>query len=594
MAQNSIEVNKMLLPNMDINKNVGFSFYETPQSISYRQYNSNDVSQTSLSWSITPPSPSSSILNKRVLKQYDVLVSITGTAPVGQYIYNDELLCPRMLPMSSVTQSETVTFNSSFSNSLNVSDVLSTFARYDSSYEQLGFEFAYTPSQLDNCALADQMKGTTNSPFNTFNDQVFGVQPRNAIPKKIESNPISTGVPATAQLRYRFVEPVLVSPFSVDDSSNDEKGFANIQSLEINETFTNDLTRIFLQANTLPAGRTITNITVLIERAVLLAKWYTLPPNIRPDPVIDYSYNIVDIYTTNINGGSSVPASTSASLTVNSNGVEFKRIPQLIFHAIRPSNNSRTRLQADYFCPINNISISYEQVDNQLQNANEIQLYEICRKNGLKSTSFAQSMMGTYNSIDTYSASTVTSYIGTSNPVCLSIPDDIYLQDGHSVGVAAVSQFQSNITYKNLIASPLTLYIICVTPAVFKLSLSEATTISSSFLTADMNLSMPYVEPDPDQMVGSGLYGGKFRLGRSLGRFVKDVERGAKQAYKIGKKALPYVEKGLKYAADADIPGAQLLSNVYGDVKREISGGRMLSNADKMAMVRAYKRNYIR
>jgi len=593
MSLNSVEVNKMLLPNMDINKNVGFSFYETPQSISYRQYNSNDISNTALSWSITPPSPSSSILNKRVMKQYDVLVNITGTAPVGEYIYNSDYLCPRFMPMSNVTQSETVTFNSSFQNSLNVSDVLSTFARYDSSYEQLGYEFALCASQLDNMATADMMSGTTNSPFNTFNDQVFGVQPRNALPKQISSNPISTGVAATAQLRYRFIEPVLVSPFSVDDSSNDEKGFANIQSLEINETFVNDLSRIFLQ-RTLPVGRSITDISITIERAVLLAKWYTLPAGMKPDPVIDYSYNIIDIYPTNINGGGVVPASTTTSLPAISNGVEFKRIPQLIFHAIRPSNNSRTRFQTDYFCPISNISISYEDVDNQLQNANSAQLYEICRKNGLKSTSFAQSMMAEFNNIDTYSAGTLTGYIGTSNPVCVSLPDDIYLQPGHSVGVPVVSQFQSNITYKNFISSPLTLYVICVTPAVFKLSLSEATTISSSFLTADMNLSLPYTNPDSDQLTGSGLYGGKFRLGRSLGRFVKDVERGAKKAYKLGKTAAPYFEKGLRLADEFNVPGANVAYDTYQDLERSLKGGRMLSNADKMAMVRSYKRNYLR
>jgi hypothetical protein len=584
MAASHVPVNKMILPNMNVNEPVSYSFFESPQTTSLRYYTSNDVSNTNLSWTITPPSSSNSVLNKRVMKEFQVQLSITGTAPVGNYLYQSNYVCPRQFPVAACTSIESISMNQ-FQNSLNVSDVISGLAKYGSSYEQLGYEYAYCPSQPDFYVDPDMHTGSRMDPFDSINDQIFNVPPRNSIPKQIVANPVGAGAtPVTTIINYLFYEPVWVSPFAVDDSATNEKGFANLDSLDINETFTSDLTRMF-EFKTLPVGVTYTNVSVNIMGARLLMKWDSLPASIIPEPAIDYSYNIIDVYTTSLNNNVAVaPGTYPGSVT---NAVEFKKVPKDIMIFVRQSNSSRTRYFSDFFCPIKNVSVSYQNVDSQMSAATNIQLYEVCRKNGLNTTSFAQSMMANNNNISLIGATGITTYVGTSNPLLLSIPDDIYLAPGVAVGMSNVSQFQATITYENFVNTALSLYVIAITPAIFTLSKGYSN-VTSNFLPQASADLIPYSHVQMD--VGRGLHGGKFRLGQSVKSF---IHRGIRDFKKVS----PYIDKGLSYAekgaaafAPEFLPEIEAAKKGFSRVKKA-TGGRLLSQNDKMALVRAAKRN---
>jgi len=591
-----LEVGKMILPNLNINQDVGFNFYESPQNISFQREACNNISNSNLSWTLNNPSPKT-VLNKRIYKSFEVELEITGTAPAGYYLYDSQNICPRAFPVGSVTNTEVLKLNT-FTSTLNVSDLISAMSRYGSSYEQLGHDFAYCPAQIDFLATAAQMKNCPNNPFNTVNDQIFSVMSRNSIPKNIIANPISDGVtPATATLRYNFIEPVYVSPASVDDSANSEKGFANLTGLQLNLSFGTDLKLMFLKD--VAFGYNYTNISVRFISAELLLKWYSLPNHITPEPEIKYAYNTYDIYPTVIDGGASVLPGVDK--TVISNSFKLQKVPKDILVFIRPSNHSKSIDQCDYFDPLKKASVSW-QFDNQLSNMNGVQLFEMARKNGLKNVSFPLSMMGTPNNINVYSANTLKQYIGASCPLLLSVPDDLFLKDGVSVGASDSANFQITVTYDNFITAPLTLYVVAITPSIFTISENMAN-VNTQLIPMNNPDAVPYDEPTGDMLEGNGLYGGKFRLGKSMGHFFKNAYKVGKKAYGYAKKALPYAERAAEMAlmstnpslAAVGLASQQALNRAYdaAEAAKKIKGGRLLTNAEKMAMVRSHRR-YLR
>jgi hypothetical protein len=223
----------------------------------------------------------------------------------------------------------------------------------------------------------DAVGGVTNSPFGNFQtgarDHLTG---RGALPYTITGNTAGTAtVNATLQTYLK------ITPLTYGNHSS--YGLAGLETADITMSFSN-LERMWSRAEN-TGNRALSSMTVTLGQPTLSAVFsnaggYTPIPKSVTYP---YTNAVVRSNTT----GRSLASGATSDFT--SNSLQFNTVPSSIYvYLSRAQSEIMATLDSkvsssDTQCAINSINVTFDNVTGILASATQVQLYDICRRNGL-------------------------------------------------------------------------------------------------------------------------------------------------------------------------------------------------------------------
>ena len=273
-------------------------------------------------------------------------------------------------------------------------------------------QYGVAPSYLDRFQLYSDGVATSRNPMGLY-ENTPERQQRGAFP------PSSLTITSTtsASAVYRIVEPMFVAPCV--DEPDDGLGFTNLTQMAL-EIPWSDLSRMV--SHTDYSGQTLTGVTVTFTRAPIMWLRHVIPkvPVSRP---VSYAHQQIISYPTS--AGSLAP---NATAVVQCNNIQLDRVPKKVYVFASLPVASKTFRSADVFCSLENVSIQYDNIPNQLSTASKQILYEISRENGCKMTypewaglsvnTEGTGLLGTVGSV-------FCARFGT-NIICNGTPSDVY------------------------------------------------------------------------------------------------------------------------------------------------------------------------
>ena len=595
----SLRAVKTVLPEFNLSQPIVFAYPQPAASTTYNHYNFDSVSNTNASISLTTPGYTNNLLSRNAYKEITVQLEydVTPNTPAvyGQNAYQSAHVCPRSWPVDSSLQSESVQINN-YTNNVNPAQLIDIMTRYGDfeAYLQTGFE---TVTQKDDTQKYDSsIIQSANSPFAAAATSRDNEPPRNATSLNIVQNPtLAAATTSTVKLLYTFMEPIITPPFQYTFDSG-AKSLAWVNTLTFNWTF-GDTTRMFsfMDATYLSSlGFNITNIKCNVQSGQLYLKWQTLPIDSPPIPEeVIYDYNQIDVYTQTINN--TYTADSTMQLTFSN--VSLRNVPQSLFLAVSKQYNRKTCFDADSYLPIQSaLSINYGNLNNQLSNLLQRDIFRVMKQNGYKQN-LQQSMMlytgATQNANFYSSGGTVQVYRFAAAPLLLKMATDIssstpeYLVIGSNVQATLSLQFNTiNCTGSTINANDYGILLVAVTPMTFTLSKTGNMSAISSIATSEQALvpaSTQFTEDlvEGSALLGSAVLGGAVLGGSWWGKLKKGVTKAYKKYAPIAKDVLEVVPGGDKILKAADI-----VERGYKDISG-LRGSALLTAAQKRKLYKA-------
>lgn len=586
------------LPQDRVNDDIEFYSTRSPESILYKSYPSNNFSNSTAVWSgITPPNGERSSLNKFVMLRFGFNVQMTATNATTNLLYQPSCMTLKQFPVERITTNEVIGVNS-FSNSLQISDVIDQLSFYGTDYFNLSDAIGadgYPDKFVD---YNDEVLSTHSVFANPF-DNILNTANSGCHQVYVVSN-----TPTAAELNIVVYTSIFTDPFLT--SKNDamqQKGLCKLTQggLSVTRNFANNLNHMFRIAETTMTGLGITSpvMTVNITSAELIAQWHILDNTVEIPQTVYYRYNKYEVFST------AVGTLTSGQvITQPLSSIDVKRHPQYMLFGARVTNTVRgnsgiipgTSVPI-YFFPVTNVSISYDTEDNKLANATPKQLFDICAENGQKQLPWdLSSMEGSLYTNYIVNGATASRAIVTSIPICVDVSKNISIQ-GY-VGQPVITQLQPSLTlYNHTSASQsVIVYTILVTPGVFYIS-DEQTNYTLDLIPMNADI-VPFKNHDVpmDFLIGGSLLGGRIGLS-TFKKFAKKIGRNVKKGVKFLEKAEPVLHRVVDVGSEFGVPGTELLKtglDTY-DVAKEIlkkpkkAGGRVLTSRDRRVLLnRAY------
>jgi len=398
--------------------------YKSNVNTSLYRYQADSQSKSNVIFNnITPPSLNT-IINRCLKIKYTLFVTVTNTAnqtpyangilanavngtgavfdniPVGQSIIPaGDLFCNLTLSDSPLQNSSTaieLRINGS-STSISPNDYIQLYSHMASKDDLNMFSTTY-PHQKDSMCLYTSNNGNANhrSPFALFNTNP-DLQSRASTSWTLQSSTVATGVDV---YQVDVIEDLYLSPSVWGELAYKCAGYSNINNLTLNIRIQNLNRAVFCQANadhTYKANITAINVDfvnpttgqVPSGRNAELELTY-----ITPDPVLSakmpnvlaMDYDYIQSFTSNttqtFNGAGEI------QLVLQS--VRLPSIPKRIYVYAKPSK--ATLLSAvqynntvpDFFLPLKNIQVTFNNRINLLANQIPQTLYNISVSNGLK------------------------------------------------------------------------------------------------------------------------------------------------------------------------------------------------------------------
>lgn len=433
--------------------------------------NNTFTSQISTSYSdssiqISAPPPNQQIvIDSRLFIGIPYQITITGSTtdglPLLDYGVSDGF---RAYPVEQIINTCQVTFNNN-TITLNVSDVFPALHWCESNKEQLENDvFSMSPTYMDQFQNYEDGIGTLRNPLLAY-DGVDGHQIKRGSQvvniTQTPDTPVSGVTPWTSIVTGFLIGAIPMSPFNM--GLKQVPGFYGLQTFNFNFTM-GDLTRAFCTAKlarrtistalaTIKPTQALPNINGIPTAAPVLFFRY-LTPRINqmiPDVQV-YPYYNIDRYPTDL----STPIAAGATYSnFASSNINLQQIPRRIILFVRANNNSRQTVTgmsvADAFLQIYNVSVNWNNRNNQLTSCTLIDLYQIAKKNGVNMT-FEQwsgiSQMSGASPANLGLGAGLFGSVGSILP--LEFGDDIPLEPGEAPGVLGTYQLQVTISVRNV------------------------------------------------------------------------------------------------------------------------------------------------
>lgn len=600
-------------PIIEVTSKVAFPVVKGGSYYSYRTYNTNDQSITNTTFSVPPPNPGTFISRRIWLYTQNSLTFQNNQPANPTFYFQPGFSALRQWPILSMMQTLEIVINGC-SLTLPVSDIIKPISNYKYDKFKLLFRDLGGSYQM-NDTYADYWSGGVNlnlfsgNPLLGPNHESYswnGAGSRFSYNSPSYVNAYST-VGAVASVNFTDYSPLFLSPL-IFDAPDDDDGFIGIQSLDINITWRSDTSRMWSNAgNMLNVGATtVINMAnggqpawAFTSPAQLYFDYVTPPVGYQIPRSIQYNYNEIYIYssTAAYTGGISVNNNT---FEATSQSVQLNSIPRylLIYVISEATDSAEIMYNPDTYGEITKLNVNWNNINNLFTSASQMQLYQICRKNGLNK-SFEEAtcklVQVAFSAGGTGLPGFQMWYAGA--PLCIEFGTNIGLNPGECPGAIGVYNLQISVEgvwrnsrqavngapIANGRVTNLRLKFITITPGIFTIydnaaSKRKGVLNASQVVSAPTSSNLTY----EDSRQNDFLKGGKF---------LKKLKKGVKKAAKFGKKALKTAAPIIETAADiAGVPevsqGVALASDIAGVGRM----GSIFTRAQKMQAKEAAKK----
>lgn len=365
----------------------------------------------SASWTINPPSNQTIISRELFVKYYCLISSDVELQPL--------LDCARQYPMSSCIESTQVKINGSASISKQVGDLVHAEACFFNESEDRRHAFQ-CPAYPDQFGELSAGRNTIKNPAGTYGD----LPTENSRGSWI-LEPYVPAIPG--QFTYRLVvsEPLWISPFS-DAVGEESEGLVNVNELYVSIRFVSQLDR-FMTCMERLVGPQVGSIRVGWSQAPELVLTYITPSMLAQIPAsITYPYanSVLNRKLT----GQALASGQSASF--QSDYYRLGMIPKYLMVYFPRTSNQYDFTKPNSFLSIESVRVNWNNQNSLLSDANQEQLYQISRRNGLNQTFLEWKQ-----------------YKG--GPLMLEFGRDLLLSDGLSPGTVGSYSLSITVQVKN-------------------------------------------------------------------------------------------------------------------------------------------------
>ena len=488
-------------------------------------------------WTIYPPS--TQIIVDRLVKvrAYVEVESKTGDFQIGT---ND---APRQFPLHSMTDVLTVQINGE-SISDNVGDKVAAMLAYGNTRADRNRTWSAT------CAMPDQYQqladwttyGSGKNPLADYGEN-SAEDPRGGFKREVIS---------PTKVRYVVTEPILMSPF-YDGLGHQVEGMVNVNQINIAYRFKTDVGQFWTHSS---AGNVIdpADLSVTFYREPEVITTYITPDLTQPIPrLLTLPYHKTQDYLKKVS-----TMTIGETRTVYSDSIKLSQVPRRMYLFVKKSRDDKNMSDADAFAGIRGVSVLWNNESGLLNNANQQELYEISRRNGLN-----------------MSWSQFSQHRGSV--VCIEFGTQIGLLDNEAPGVRGQYTIQVQVDIENLSGEndwKGDFYTLMLMEGTFQISENMGRATLGN-LTADVvfqsRQSDEFDYSSYRDLRGEGFFS-------SLKSFVNKVARGVQKGADVAGQIAPVVASAFPELAPvaAALPqlsrGAQLTRSLTGG---GISGGRL-------------------
>ena len=431
LANNEIKLTKTLDKRINLDKELVYNITKGPSTINFKSEISTNFDNNMVSFSNTYPN-ASFLLDRQLWIEipFEIILEAENIKDPND---NEPLVslgngfdAPRAYPISSITDNVKVTLGNSIFNT-NISEYIHAYAWFFN--ENNRKYLSGTPHFLDNYNNYQDSKNDMNNPLGGYQNSGFD-EKRGAHFISVQNVNIPDGDDFRKKATINFVvrEPIFLSPLIYDKF--EKKGFANISNFELQLSFSN-LPLIWSHRDNVNGTNKLRDAATKVKikdspKLLLSFLGKNLISGDRIPPIIPYDRVQFQRFIT-----SGTPLVPGQKKTLNSKNFQLNSIPNSIIIFLKERRQDMKMTKPDVFARITNISISFNNSNNQLNGTNEYQMYNISRRNGLNMT---------FNQY----------YYYVGSVIRLDFSKDLSLPSNLASGVLGNFQLQMDVDYENI------------------------------------------------------------------------------------------------------------------------------------------------
>lgn len=525
----------------------------------YKEFTTQSVSQSSISFSCPPPSQNV-YTDRRVHLQLPVRVTLTATGlDPNVLIVNPNQFCLRSYPAQKALDTIQMTLNNQ-SMSINIADSLSALEHFNIDRKLRAIDYSKCPTYGTGQSqeFAD-LFAATRSPMSLYGDGLDDLAPA-AFPFTVVSQTndnAGVGVStAVSVVDFVTTEPLFLSPLYWGGFDDDASAFYGLKTFDMTLNFlnrgANRMIAIDQVSNGVPLPAASWNAQMQFNNFAGGFSYDTNQPKLlfqyltpqmsdkaaSMQQVLNYPYFQVERYPTDL---PVVAAGTSSR--ASSNNIQLNSIPSKLYVFMRKRNAdlSINPFSTDTFFKIDGMSIQWGNRNGVLASASDRQLFDLACKNGFQGSWAAWSgdkmnkpALAAVGGLGFGSAAE--QYSGLGSIIALD-PLDLGLSDMDAPGKLAQLMIQVQLDYTNVSSQDIqpTMYIVVVSQGLFSIYNGQASSLIGVLTSEDILNS--------HKQTGQALitYADVRRI--NGGNFLSDVKN---KLSSIWAKVSPYIKKGFE------------------------------------------------
>lgn len=595
-------------PRIDFDRHAAYLVERGGGDLTYRQYKCVSASSSAISFNTLVPSRDT-VVSSKVYVSIPLKVTITAPAgAIGAKI--SDVVGFRFAPIVTSCNSIQLELNGKAVSS-NTYRYYPALMKYCNTNDEMLNDFSCMPTFMDyygsyyNDNAAVNVPNSAGLPWNSLKDPLgidedvdnFHPTPRKGYLKNISTvnlpntesplpDPPEPNDTETAfQFKCVLQEILPISPLFW--GHREVKGLVGLDTLNVTLQLRDNLTRLISSRIYDVAGAN--NLTVTVDQAELINSYlefiYIKPrANMVLPRVIHYPYNNIKDYQTT---GETLNRNETKTSTFNN--IQLSGVPKRLYIFVKRQEATEKYYTTDTYARINNISVDLGTRSGLLGECSPQALYRMAVKNGYR---------GSWDSWYKYSGSVL----------CIDFGSDISLDLLDAPGALKQMQLSFRVNYTNIqsnrtlpgdptseVAIPFQVYAIVVFDGMVIFKDGEVLFESNDVSALDVADSSKVRKISYDD-IADYVYGGMY-TGGSLSSFKAKVKSGLDKAKTFAQqkvipgvqKALPYIEKGVKTAAEI-LPALAALGYTEEEIYDIVNGkgGKMMPK--KSIKARAAKR----
>jgi hypothetical protein len=507
------------------------------QNTNLYQERAASATPSGMSFNVVVPGLNTAV-SRLVYLRSSITLQVKGVPAAGQYLVDLRKVALAPFPLQSMFQTCQTTINTT-SMSIEMQDVLPKILRMMDK-KTLDYYSNMCPTALDYFQNYGDALRTVSDVNGCIFNKSDKFHPRGCFPLNvyeldgggnIVAPTVGDGAAShTVFVKFSVCEPLLMSPFVCDPTSNNIGSITGINALKfvfnLNGSNVRALRGVFNVANPAnPANLPVVTLSNVSQPDTYLDFTYLSPfPSMKlPSRCVTPYLEVRKLSTLcpQINAGAAPSVGSgvntpSTAQTIQSNTIQLNGIPDKLIISVGPRESDKNCTNSDSFLAIEKVRINFGNKTSILGTYNNQGLFMISKKNGLQDdwlqfqgyaacpASYVQPAIPAAGGADVGARTAVTyagvnSFVQTSGSVlCLSFGEDLSLShDWEAAGGLGVYQLQVYVDVANYSQAALANYelsLIVVNSGMLVTQLGSST-IYTNMLTSDEILKTSQQDP---------------------------------------------------------------------------------------------------